>query len=84
MDFCRVFDSVGRVKLHEAGFDNSFKTYKSNRDGYEIHYKIKYDNMLNESFTFNKGVTQGYGLSVTLFFIALHYIIKDEDQSGKV
>ena len=38
--------------------------------------KIKYENMLSESFAFNKGVEQSDGLLASLF-IVLHYTIKD-------
>ena len=34
--------------------------------------KIKYKNILGESFTFNKGIKQADGLSATLLIIAQH------------
>ena len=34
--------------------------------------KVKYENMLRESFKFNTGVKQGDGLSATVFIVTLH------------
>ena len=46
--------------------------------------KIKDENMLSESFAFNKEDKKGDGLSVILFIITLHYDITDIDQRGTI
>lgn len=46
--------------------------------------KIKYKDVISESFTFNEGVDQGDGLSSTLFIIALHHAIKDSSTRNDV
>ena len=78
VDFRWALDSVKRLKLYEAMrvLGISLKLMQLTKmDMRHIKAKIKYENILNESFIFTKGVKQGDGLSAPIFISALHYAI---------
>ena len=82
VDFRQAFNSVRRVKLYKdmQDMEMPLKLIKLTKMSLRFtKVKIKYDNMLNESFAFNKRVKQGDGFSATLFIIGLHFAIKDID-----
>ena len=78
IDFKQTFDSMNRKRLFEA-MDNMGIPQKLIRltkmTMSQTKVRVKIDNQLSAPFKCNKGVTQGDGLSTTLFILALHNVI---------
>ena len=68
MDFRQVFGSVQRIKLYKAMQDMKILLKLKRLTKMAMRYtkpKIKYENMVNKLFIFNKGVKQGDGVTTT-------------------
>lgn len=90
IDFKQAFDNIKRSKVEEAIIDLEVPRKLKNLINLimmsmeDSKAQVKIDNQLSNSFSINKGVRQGDGLSATLFIIVLHHVIKHIDLRGMI
>uniref|UniRef100_A0A8D8XZ49 Craniofacial development protein 2 n=1 Tax=Cacopsylla melanoneura TaxID=428564 RepID=A0A8D8XZ49_9HEMI len=87
VDFKQAFDNVRRSKVEEALKDLGVPRKLINLVMMSMENskaQVKVDSQMSDSFTINKGVRQGDGLSATLFIVLLHHVIRHFDQRGTI